>query len=71
MQEKLLILRKKQGISQQELADYLKISVTSYGQKERGEKAFTLDEMFALSTFFELSISEIFLPRKSPEKRHN
>ncbi|MBZ4301970.1 helix-turn-helix domain-containing protein, partial [Streptococcus pneumoniae] len=30
MQEKLLILRKKQGISQQELADYLKISVTSY-----------------------------------------
>ncbi|MTW28362.1 helix-turn-helix domain-containing protein, partial [Streptococcus pneumoniae] len=31
MQEKLLILRKKQGISQQELADYLKISVTSYG----------------------------------------
>ncbi|WP_230680436.1 helix-turn-helix domain-containing protein, partial [Streptococcus pneumoniae] len=30
-----MILRKKQGISQQELADYLKISVTSYGQKER------------------------------------
>ncbi|WP_230679583.1 helix-turn-helix domain-containing protein, partial [Streptococcus pneumoniae] len=26
-----MILRKKQGISQQELADYLKISVTSYG----------------------------------------
>ena len=63
MQEKLLVLRKKMGISQRELASYLGISLKSYSMKERGERQFTLDEMFKLRDFFGLSIEDIFMPR--------
>ena len=63
MQEKLLVLRKKMGISQRELASYLGISLKSYSMKERGERQFTLDEMFKLRDFFGLGIEDIFMPR--------
>lgn len=63
MQEKLLVLRKKMGISQRELASYLGISLKSYSMKERGERQFTLDEMFKLRDFFGLEIEDIFMPR--------
>lgn len=63
MQEKLLVLRKKMGISQRELAAYLGISLKSYSMKERGERQFTLDEMFKLRDFFGLGIEDIFMPR--------
>ena len=62
MQEKLLVLRKKMGISQRELASYLGISLKSYSMKERGERQFTLDEMFKLRDFFGLGIEDIFMP---------
>ena len=63
MQEKLLVLRKKMGISQRELASYLGISLKSYSMKERGDRQFTLDEMFKLRDFFGLGIEDIFMPR--------
>lgn len=63
MQEKLLVLRKKMGISQRELASYLGISLKSYSMKERGERQFTLDEMFKLRDFFGLGIEDIFMSR--------
>lgn len=63
MQEKLLVLRKKMGISQRELASYLGISLKSYSMKERGERQFTLDEMFKLRDFFDMRIEDIFSPR--------
>lgn len=63
MQEKLLVLRKKMGVSQRELASYLGISLKSYSMKERGERQFTLDEMFKLRDFFGLGIEDIFMPR--------
>ncbi|WP_044737159.1 helix-turn-helix transcriptional regulator [Geobacillus kaustophilus] len=63
MQEKLLVLRKKKGITQKELASYLGISVRAYSMKERGERQFTLDEMFKLRDFFDMRIEDIFLPR--------
>lgn len=62
MQEKLLVLRKKMGISQRELASYLGISLKSYSMKERGERQFTLDEMFKLRDFFDMRIEDIFHP---------
>ncbi len=69
MQSKLLVLRKEEALSQSDMARILKISLTSYGEKERGQKEFTQDEMFLLSEYFDKPIDEIFLPRKSPKKR--
>lgn len=65
MQSKLLILRKEAGLSQQDMADKLNISVTSYGEKERGKSEFSQNEMFCLRDFFGKSLEEIFLPTKS------
>ncbi|MGT2801010.1 hypothetical protein JavanS292_0015 [Streptococcus satellite phage Javan292] len=65
MQGKLLVLRKEKGLSQNQVAKYLGISVTSYGDKERSKKEFTQDEMFLLGQLFDKPINDIFLPRKS------
>lgn len=64
----LLQARKEAGLTQAELANLLGISTTSYGDKERGIKEFTQDEMFFLSKFFNKNLQEIFLPRKSPKR---
>lgn len=65
MQMKLYVLRKnKYKKTQQEIADYLEISVVSYRNKEKGKNEFTQDEMFALAKLFNCSIDYIFLPRE-------
>lgn len=63
MQSKLYALRKSRNLSQEDVAKILGISRVSYGNKERGDNAFTIDEMFELASVFNLSIAEIFLPR--------
>lgn len=45
------------------MAKFLKITTESYGNKERGDNQFKLDEMFFISRLFGLPIEEIFLPR--------
>lgn len=67
MQSKLLILRKEAGLSQKEIAGKLGISVTSYGEKERGRSEFSQSEMFCLRDIFNRPLEEIFLPTKSPK----
>lgn len=65
MQKELYDLRKNENkMSQQDLADYLGISVQTYRDKEKGKRAFTQDEMFAIAELFKRKIDEIFLPRK-------
>lgn len=64
MQLTLFNIRKNlKGMTQQEVADYLGISVQTYRAKEKGHYEFTQDEMFALSNLFDKEIGEIFLPR--------
>jgi len=64
MQLILYNLRKSEkGMSQQDMADLLGISTKSYGMKERGQREFTQDEMFAISEYFDKPMGEIFLPR--------
>ena len=63
MQEKLLILRKRRKMTQNEVADYLQISTRQYSLKERGEYEFTSDEMFKLRDLFNCRMEDIFLPR--------
>ena len=62
MQEKLLILRKQNNITQDEIARMLGISVKQYNYKENGKSKFNCDEMFKISNYFNKKIDEIFLP---------
>lgn len=69
MQILLYELRKEANLTQSDLADKLGISDTAYRQKEKGQRPFTQDEMFFLGKFFNKPIQEIFLPRKSPNRK--
>lgn len=61
MQEKLIILRKKNKVSQETLANLIGITTKQYGLKERGESIFNGDEMFVIAGYFKLKVDDIFL----------
>lgn len=61
MQSKLIVLRRSNLLTQQNVADYLEIDLRTYQAKERGETQFKLNEMYLLSQLFHKSIDEIFL----------
>ena len=63
MQIKLYEARKRAKLSQQDVADILGISRNSYGQKERGDVSFNLEEMFALSELLNTSLDDLFIPK--------
>lgn len=65
MQSRLYEIRKRNKMTQEELATKLGISRISYGLKERGETPFTGDEMFEIASIFNASIDKIFLPRSN------
>ena len=67
MQIKLYDARKQAKLSQQEVADILGISRNSYGQKERGDVSFNLEEMFALSDLLNASLDDLFISRSKKE----
>lgn len=62
MQEKLLILRKRNNLTQETLANLIGISPKQYGVKERGKVSFNGDEMFIIAGYFNMKIDDIFLP---------
>ena len=64
MQIKLYEARKQAKLSQQEVADILGISRNSYGQKERDDVSFNLDEMFTLSELLNMSLDDLFISNK-------
>lgn len=64
MQIKLYEARKQAKLSQQEVADILGISRNSYGQKERGDVSFNLEEMFTLSELLNTSLDDLFISNK-------
>ena len=64
MQLKLYDARKRAKLSQQEVADILGISRNSYGQKERDDVSFNLEEMFALSELLNISLDDLFISNK-------
>ena len=67
MQIKLYDARKRAKLSQQEVADILGISRNSYGQKERGDVSFNLEEMFALSNLLNTNLDDLFISRPKEE----
>lgn len=64
MQILLMHERKKNKLTQNDLAKLLGLSAKQYGAKERSEVDFTASEMFILSDYFKMEINQIFLPRK-------
>lgn len=62
MQDNLIILRKKENVKQQTLANLLEINIKTYNYKETGKSEFTMNEMFKISDFFNKPVEEIFLP---------
>lgn len=64
MQIKLYEVRKRAKLTQHEVADILGISRNSYGQKERGDVLFNLEEMFALSELLNTSLDDLFISNK-------
>lgn len=62
MQKKLYFIRKFDfKMTQQEVANYLGLTLVTYQRKEKGESLFNSNEMFALSKLFKRDIEEIFI----------
>lgn len=57
---KLIVLRNKNKLTQNDVAELIGITETSYGNKERGTATFDLPEAFALAELFETSVDELF-----------
>ena len=58
--EKIKMLRKQRGWSQEEVAHKLQISLNSYGAIERGETDVNLSRLEDISEVFEVELSELF-----------
>lgn len=52
-------LRKKNGLTQQEVADVLDLEVSSYGKKELGKADITLSQLECISNFYKMSVLEL------------
>lgn len=62
MQEKLILIMKKNNITIREIADLLCITEKQTSCKIKGKTEFKCSEMFKIANFFSLSIEDIFLP---------
>lgn len=62
MQDKLILIRKKTGTSQEKMAKLLGINPKTYSYKELGKNEFSMNEMFKIAKYFNMHIEDIFLP---------
>ncbi|MDC3418514.1 helix-turn-helix domain-containing protein [Aquibacillus salsiterrae] len=58
--ERLRMIRKKQGLSQEELAHLSNTHPTYIGQLERGEKNVTVDTLDKVTNALNISLEELF-----------
>ena len=54
--KRLKELRKKQGLTQQKLADYLHVNQKTYSRYERGEHEMTADTLDKLATCYDTTV---------------
>lgn len=57
---KLITTRKQKGFSQQQLADYLCMNVSSYNRREKGISHIKPDEWMKLADILEVTLDEIY-----------
>jgi len=62
--DKLKQLRERKNITQQELADDLKINQQQIARYENNQRQFKQDFLFTLANYFKVSINEFFPPTK-------
>lgn len=53
------MLRKSRGLTQQEISDYIGISIRNYREKESGYLQFSQEEIAKLITLFSLNGDEV------------
>lgn len=58
--ERIRLIRREKGISQEELAHLSALSDTYIGQIERGEKNITVDSLSKIAASLEISLEELF-----------
>lgn len=63
-QNRLYDLRKKRGISQEELAGEVGVSRQTISKWETGESTPDMEKMIALSTYFGITLDELVLGKK-------
>ncbi len=61
LKNKVELLRKENGISQEEFAKAMKVSRQTISSIENGKYNPSLELAFAISDFFKMSIEEIFI----------
>ena len=60
VKEKLRLIRKEKGYTQQQVADFLATDVSNYSRKESGDVKIIKEEWEKLSKFFKVPVEEIF-----------
>ena len=58
--EKLRLIRKQKGYTQQQVADYIATDVSNYSRKESGDVRIVQDEWDKLARFFEVPVEDIY-----------
>ena len=61
-------LRVSAGKTQQEVAEYLNLSITQYKRKENAEAKFYADEIYKLSLLYDVPVSLFFIVKVSSEE---
>ena len=62
MQWKLILLRKKAGYTQKDMATLLDMKPSAYSRRETGKTKFDFNEMYKIREIFKMPIDDIFLP---------
>jgi DNA-binding XRE family transcriptional regulator len=62
IQSNLKSLRASKNLTQDDIAEKLNITRTTYHKKEKGDIEFKQNEMIELSVIFNKTLNEIFLP---------
>lgn len=58
--EKIRGLRAEKGLNQDDLAEVLGISTTSYNLKEQGKRQFTVNELGKIARYFDVEVDVLF-----------
>ncbi len=69
--KKLYDLRKKKGISQEELANEVNVTRQTISKWELGESTPDMEKMIALSNYFDITLDELVLGRKPSLEENN
>ncbi|CAH0240679.1 helix-turn-helix domain-containing protein [Chryseobacterium sp. WG14] len=63
--EKLRIIRKQKGYTQQQVADFIATDVSNYSRKESGDVKIIKDEWDKIARFLEVPVEEIYEEEES------